>query len=87
MPMFAEVGPLVLDPSTRDSVEAFTSLLDSSRPQFLVTLDGYHTPLHRAKPQGKLKLSLQTTCLTLTDIKLSYPLLSLTLTLPKHEHN
>jgi hypothetical protein len=85
--MFAEFGPLVLDPKTRDSVEAFTSLPDSSRPPFLVTLDGYNSTFHTTKPQDKLKLSLQTAFLTLTDLHLSYPLFSLILSLPKHEHN
>lgn len=86
MPMFAEVGPLVLDPLTRDSVDAFIALTDSSRPPFLVTLDKTHPSLD-TKPHGKLNLSLHPTTLTLPDLHLSYPLAHLSLTLPKHEHN
>jgi len=86
MPMFAEVGPLVLDPLTRDSVDAYIALTDSSRPPFLVTLDKTHPSLD-TKPHGKLNLHLHPTTLTLPDLHLSYPLAHLSLTLPKHEHN
>ena len=79
MPMFAEVGPLQLDPKTRDSLEAFIALPDSSRPPFLVLLEKSHAP--------KFNLSLHTTTLTLIELHLSYPLSYLKLAIPKHEHN
>ena len=53
MPMFAEVGPLVLDPKTTEQVNFFISSPSSERVAFPATLDKV-SPAPQAKLPNKL---------------------------------